>query len=99
MARIFSATAGSRSSSLAARDRRDRLRAERLSASLGHVTHWPVYRFEWQEVGSLHRRFKRCNAQVGAEPFPSQSEAYRNLEYFLSYMSNGLELNGPASRK
>jgi len=77
----------------------NRLRAERLSASLGHVTHWPVYRFEWQEVGSLHRRFERCNAQVGAEPFPLQSEAYRNLEYFLSYMSNGLELNGPASRK
>jgi sulfur-oxidizing protein SoxA len=77
----------------------NRLRAERLSASLGQVTHWPVYRFKWQDVGSLHLRFNECNSQVGAEPFPPQSEEYRNLEYFLSYMSNGLELNGPASRK
>jgi sulfur-oxidizing protein SoxA len=77
----------------------NRLRAEVLSASLGHVTHWPVYRLKWQEVGTLHRRFRECNSQVGAEPFDFQSEPYRNLEYFLSYMSNGLEWNGPASRK
>lgn len=77
----------------------NRLRAERLSASLGHVTHWPVYRFKWEEIGSLHKRFAECNAQVGAEPFAEQSTEYRNLEYFLSYLSNGLELNGPASRK
>ena len=75
------------------------LRAERLSASLGHVTHWPVYRFKWEDVGSLHMRFQECNSQVGAEPFALQSEPYRNLEYFLSYLSNGLELNGPATRK
>ena len=77
----------------------NRLRAEVLSASLGHVTHWPVYRLKWQEVGTLHRRFQECNGQVGAEPFALQSEAYRNLEYFLTFMSNGLEWNGPASRK
>ncbi len=75
------------------------LRAERLSASLGHVTHWPVYRLKWQEVGGLHLRFQECNSQVGAEPLPLQSAPYRNLEYFLSYMSNGLALNGPATRK
>ncbi len=77
----------------------NRLRAEVLSASVGHVTHWPVYRLKWQEVGTLHRRFQECNSQVGAEPFELQSEPYRNLEYFLTYMSNGLEWNGPASRK
>jgi sulfur-oxidizing protein SoxA len=75
------------------------LRAERLSASLGHVTHWPVYRFKWEEVGSLHRRFQECNSQVGAEPFALQSDEYRNLEYFLSYLANGMEINGPATRK
>lgn len=75
------------------------LRAERLSASLGHVTHWPVYRFKWQEVGGLHKRFQECNAQVGAEAFALQSQEYRQLEYFLAFMSNGLELNGPATRK
>jgi L-cysteine S-thiosulfotransferase len=77
----------------------NRLRAEWLSASLGHVTHWPAYRLKWQEVGSLHRRFARCSEQVGAEPFAPQSTEYRNLEYFLSYISNGLPLNGPAIRK
>jgi sulfur-oxidizing protein SoxA len=77
----------------------NRLRAERLSASLGHVTHWPVYRFKWEQVGGLHKRFAECNSQVGAEPFAAQGDTYRNLEYFLSYLSNGLELNGPATRK
>jgi len=75
------------------------LRAERLSAALGQVTHWPAYRFKWEEVGSLHRRFMQCNTQVRAEPQVSQSEDYRNLEYFMTYMSNGMELNGPSSRK
>ena len=75
------------------------LRAERLSATIGHATHWPVYRGKWQRVGVLHRRFQECNSQVKSEPLAMQSETYRNLEYFLSYMSNGMELNGPASRK
>lgn len=77
----------------------NRLRAEHLSASLGHVSHWPAYRLKWQDVGSLHRRFARCNKQVGAEPFALQSPEYRNLEYFLTYISNGLTWNGPALRK
>ncbi|MDP5070583.1 MAG: sulfur oxidation c-type cytochrome SoxA [Congregibacter sp.] len=75
------------------------LRAERLSAALGHTTHWPVYRLKWKEVGPLHKRFIECNSQVRATPLEAQSESYRNLEYFLTYMSNGMALNGPASRK
>ncbi len=75
------------------------LRADRLSASLGHTTHWPVYRGKWERVGLLHKRFQECNEQVRAEPLAAQSKTYRNLEYFLTYMNNGMELNGPASRK
>jgi len=75
------------------------LRSETLSASLGHVTHWPTYRFKWQEVGVLHRRFAECNEQVGSEALAFQHPAYRELEYFLTVMSNGLPINGPASRK
>jgi len=75
------------------------LRGEVLSASIGHATHWPTYRFKWEAISSLHKRFAGCNGQVGAEGLPQQSESYRNLEYFLTYMSNGMELNGPASRK
>jgi sulfur-oxidizing protein SoxA len=75
------------------------LRADRLSATLGQATHWPVYRSKWGDVGTLHKRFRECNEQVRARPLEAQSEEFRNLEYFLTYMSNGLEFNGPASRR
>lgn len=75
------------------------IRSEILSPTLGHTTHFPVYRSKWGTVGTLHRRFTGCNKQVRAKPFKAQGEQYRNLEYFLTYMSNGLELNGPGARK
>jgi len=75
------------------------LRADRLSTTLGHATHWPVYRAKWGEIGTLQKRIRECNSQVFAKPLEAQSIEYRNLEYFLTYMSNGLELNGPASRR
>lgn len=75
------------------------LRADRLSTTLGHATHWPVYRAKWGEIGTLQNRIAECNSQVSSKPLEGQSIEYRNLEYFLSYMSNGLELNGPASRR
>jgi len=75
------------------------IRSEALSPALGHTTHWPSYRSKWGTVGTLHRRFTGCNKQVRAKPFKAQGEQYRNLEYFLTYMSNGLELNGPGTRK
>jgi L-cysteine S-thiosulfotransferase len=76
-----------------------RLRSEILSPALGHTTHWPVYRSDWGEMGTLHRRFAGCNEQVRAKAFAPQSEEYRHLEYFLTYMNNGQELNGPGARK
>ncbi len=75
------------------------IRADVLSPALGHTTHWPVYRSKWGELGTLHRRFSGCNKQVRAKPFKAQGAEYRNLEYFLTAMSNGLELNGPGARK
>ena len=75
------------------------LRTEILSPALGHTTHWPVYRSEWGEIGTLHRRFTGCNEQVRAKAFEAQGEEYRNLEFFLTYVNNGQELNGPAARK
>lgn len=75
------------------------LRANLLSAALGHASHFPVYRSSWGEMGTLHRRFVGCNEQVRAAPFKPQSKEYKELEYFLSYMSNGLTWNGPAVRE
>ena len=75
------------------------IRTDLLSPALGHTSHFPVYRLKWGAIGTLHRRFGGCNSQVRAKPIKPQSEQYRNLEYFLTYMSNGLEFNGPGVRK
>lgn len=76
-----------------------RIRSEMLSPALGHPSHFPVYRLKWGELGTMHRRFGGCNEQVRAKAFPAQGDEYRALEYFLTYMSNGIEVNGPSSRK
>jgi len=77
----------------------NKIRADILSPSLGHTSHFPVYRSKWGGLGTLHRRFSGCNKQVRALPFKNQSDEYRNLEYFLTYMSNGIPWNGPGARK
>ncbi len=75
------------------------LRANILSPALGHVTHWPVYRSTWGETRSLHNRFKGCNEQVRAAGLKPESKEYKALEYFMTYMSNGQEWNGPGARE
>jgi sulfur-oxidizing protein SoxA len=76
-----------------------KIRADILSPALGHTTGFPVYRNSWDGMGTLHRRYGGCNKQVRAKPFKAQSDEYKALEYFETYMSNGLELNGPSQRK
>jgi L-cysteine S-thiosulfotransferase len=77
----------------------NKIRADLLSPALGHLSHFPVYRSKWGGLGTVHRRFGGCNKQVRARPFKAQSSQYRNLEYFLTYMSNGIPWNGPGARK
>ena len=83
-----------------------KIRADILSPALGHTTGFPVYRNKWagkskkgDGMGSMHRRYGGCNKQVRAKPFKAQSDEYRALEYFHTYMSNGLDINGPSQRK
>ncbi len=83
-----------------------KIRADILSPALGQPTGFPVYRNKWagastkgDGMGTLHRRYGGCNKQVRAKPFPAQSDEYKALEYFHTYMSNGLEVNGPSQRK
>ena len=76
-----------------------RVRADKLGPSLGHPTHFPVYRSKLGGMITLHQRFFGCVRDVRARPFELQSQEYRNLEYFLTYMSNGLKFNGPGARK
>ena len=76
-----------------------KLRADIPSPGIGHSTHFPAYRSGAGRLVTLHERFAGCLNRVRAKPFRAQNEEYRNLEYFISYMSNGLEINGPGSRK
>ena len=76
-----------------------KLRAEILSASLGHTNNWPTYRLKWGEIGGLHRRFAECLTNIKAQAYPEQNVEFRNLEYFLSYMGNGVPISGPNTRK
>ena len=57
---------------------------------------FPVYRSKWGNLGTLHRRYAGCNKQVRAKPFKAQSTEYANLEYFHTFMSNDLTINGLA---
>ena len=77
----------------------NRIRADLLSPALGHTTHFPVYRSKWGGLGTMHRRYGGCNKQVRAKPYKAQGDEYRTLEYFHTYMSNDLVMNGPGARK
>jgi len=76
-----------------------KIRAEILSPSLGHTSNWPTYRLKWGEIGTLHRRIIGCHKQIRAKLPTAQSDALRHLEYFLSFMGNGIPFNGPSTRK
>ena len=82
-------------------------RGNLLSPGLGHTSHFPVWRKKWagssnnplKGLGTIQRRYGGCYNQVRAKPLKAQSTAYNNLEYFHTYMSNGLKLNGPSVRQ
>lgn len=74
------------------------LRTEILSPALGQTTHWPVFR-GGDDLYTLHMRYRRCLDQMRAVVFPSGSEELNNLEYFHSYLSNGLLMRASVYRK
>ena len=76
----------------------ERIRAEILAPALGIVNAMPIYRSEWSGMGTTSRRFTTCNSQIRAVPLSPQDDEYRNVEYYLSYVSNGLPISGPGAR-
>lgn len=76
----------------------ERIRAEVLAPALGILNAMPIYRSEWSGMGTISRRFTSCNSQVRGVPLKPQDEEYRDLEYYLSYVSNGLPISGPGAR-
>ena len=76
----------------------ERIRAEVLAPALGILNAMPIYRSEWGGMGTTSRRFTSCNSQVRGVPLKPQDDEYRDLEYYLSYVSNGLPISGPGAR-
>jgi sulfur-oxidizing protein SoxA len=74
------------------------IRTEVLAPALGIVAAMPIYRSEWNGMGTMSRRLVTCNSQVRGVPLKPQDELYRDVEYYLSYMSNGLPISGPGAR-
>ena len=76
----------------------DHIRTEVLAPALGLVAALPIYRSEWGGMGTTSRRLTSCNSQVRAVPLKPEDDLYRDVEYYLSYMSNGLPISGPGAR-
>jgi len=73
----------------------------RLASSVipqSHPTGYPLYRLEWQGMGSLQRRLRNCMVGVRAEPYPYGSPEYVDLELFLMTRAKGMPLETPAVR-
>ena len=64
----------------------------------GHPTGYPLYRLEWQSLGSLQRRLRNCQFGMRAEPYPFGSPELVDLELFLMVRANGMTLETPAVR-
>lgn len=64
----------------------------------GHPTGYPIYRLEWQAVGSLQRRLRGCMTGVRSEPYKYGAPELVNLELFLMWRARGMVLETPAVR-
>jgi len=63
-----------------------------------HPTGYPIYRLEWQGVGSLERRLRNCMIGVRAEPYEYGSPELVELELYLMWRARGMRLETPAVR-
>ena len=64
----------------------------------GHATGYPIYRLEWQNVGSLQRRLRNCMVGVRAEPYAFGSDELVALEAYLAQRAAGMRLESPGVR-
>jgi L-cysteine S-thiosulfotransferase len=76
-------------------------RGKRLAGNIvpqGHPTGYPLYRLEWQSVGSLQRRLRNCISGMRADVPDYGSPEYVNLELFLMQRARGMAMETPAVR-
>lgn len=63
-----------------------------------HPTGYPLYRLEWQGVGSLTRRLRNCLTGMRAELYPHGAPELVDLELYLMWRARGMKMEAPAVR-
>jgi sulfur-oxidizing protein SoxA len=63
-----------------------------------HPTGYPIYRLEWQSLGSLQRRLRNCMIGMRAETYPYGAPEYVNMELFLMWRARGMKMETPGVR-
>jgi len=63
-----------------------------------HPMGYPVYRLEWQAMGSLQRRLRNCMTGVRAEPFAYGAPELIELELYLATRAKGMPGETPGVR-
>jgi sulfur-oxidizing protein SoxA len=63
-----------------------------------HPTGYPIYRLEWQAVGSLTRRFRNCLTGMRAELPPHGAPELVDLELYLMWRARGMTMDAPGVR-
>ena len=69
-----------------------------VSVPQGHPTGYPLYRLEWQAMGSLQRRLRNCLIGMRAQAYTFGAPEYVNLELFLMWRARGMAIETPAVR-
>jgi sulfur-oxidizing protein SoxA len=74
---------------------------QRLGGSIipqAHPTAYPLYRLEWQTLGSLQRRLRNCMIGMRAEPYPYGAVEFIALEAYLMSRAAGMPIETPGVR-
>ena len=64
----------------------------------GHPTGYPVYRLEWQTMGSLQRRLRNCMTGMRAMSYAFGSEEFAALGLYLAWRARGMAMDAPGVR-
>jgi sulfur-oxidizing protein SoxA len=64
----------------------------------GHATGYPLYRLEWQSLGSLQRRLRACITGVRAQAYDYGAPELVELELYLMSRARGMKMEAPAVR-
>lgn len=63
-----------------------------------HPNGYPIYRLDWQAMGSLQRRFRNCMSGVRAQAYPYGAPEFVNLELFLMHRARQMPMEAPGVR-